>query len=462
MKAIPYTLRSFIELAENENRRGKDISRLDPNVRRATRALRERRERFLAEIKGFERDDPARDEVRTAYREDRLELRRKRDQAVEAAMHDALSRFEEQLSNDNFTFGLREGPKVGPKSTPTYRTNAALDVAYPAKQAADTVKRAARIDASSRNSIIRALQETLDKKYLHAIYKVDVQEFFESVPHRTLLEHLAAYPELDSVTSQLIRRLLHEYESIKGVSIGLPRGVGLSSHLAELYLSNFDSKVKTHPAVLFYARYVDDIVIVLDSGAHLAEVKDLVVSELDSLQLTLNRDKTFELITDDAGDYPQGKQIEYLGYRFSRANGGLTTGLTAKRKTRRSARLEQALSAWLATSPSAVDPNDGHNGLLVDRVRYLAGNTKLLNSKSNVAIGLYFSNSALMPGAAELVELDGILQSFIENHASKMPDKMRERMAQISFVEMFASQTFLRFRQKRIEQIMRIWKGQRR
>ncbi|MGF3057579.1 antiviral reverse transcriptase Drt3a [Microbacterium sp. YY-01] len=460
MKAIPYTLRSFIELAENENRRGKDISRLDPDVRRATRTLRERRERFLAEIKRLERDDPARDEVRTAYREDRLELRRERDQAVEAAMHDALSRFEEQLSNDKFTFGLREGPKVGPKATPTYRTDASLDIAYPAKQAADAVKRAARIDSSSRNSIIRALQETLDKKYLHAIYKVDVREFFESVPHRTLLQRLAAYPELDSVTSQLIRRLLHEYESIKGTDTGIPRGVGLSSHLAELYLSEFDSKLKTHPGVLFYARYVDDIVMVLESGTHLAEVKDLVASELGSLHLTLNRDKTFELITDDAGDYPPDKEIEYLGYRFFRADGRLTTGLTVKRKARRSVRLEQALNAWLSTSPSAVDPNDGHNGLLVDRVRYLAGNTKLLNSKSNVAIGLYFSNSALTPDAAELAELDGILQAFLENHASKMPDKMSERMAQVSFVEMFASQTFLRFRQKRIEQIMNVWKGQ--
>lgn len=63
MNAIPYTLRSFIELAKNENCRGKDISRLDPDVGRATRTLRERRERLLVEIKRLERDDPARNEV---------------------------------------------------------------------------------------------------------------------------------------------------------------------------------------------------------------------------------------------------------------------------------------------------------------------------------------------------------------------------------------------------------------
>src|SRR5690606_17200506 len=106
-----------------------------------------------------------------------------------------------------------------------------------------------------------------------------------------------------------------------------------------------------------------------------------------------------------------------------------------------------------------VWPNHGHNGLLLDRVRYLAGNTKLLNSKSNVAIGLYFSNSALDPDALELTELDASLNAFCERHASKMPTELRERLEAISFVDMFASRQCLRFRQKRIEQIVRIWKG---
>ena len=462
MKAIPYTLQSFIALAENENRRGRDISRLDPGVGHVTRALRERRERYLTEIKKLDKNDPSRDELRESYRTERLELRRERDQAVEVAMNGALSRFEETLSAKKFRFGLAEGPKIGDKQTPTYRTNPALDIAYPAKQAADVVKRAARIDGSSRNSIIRALQDALDKKYPHAIYKLDVKQFFESIPHRNLMEKLARYPEIDAVSVGLIRCLLQEYELITGSDIGLPRGVGLSSYLSELYLSDFDTTLKTRPGVLFYARYVDDIVIVLEGHSQFVEVKDVVARELKLLQLKPNRSKTLEIETDDVGNYRQGKEIEYLGYRFSRSDGSLTTGLTDRRKERRTARLEKAFQTWLATSPDADNPNSGHNGLLVDRVRYLAGNTKLLNSKSNVAIGLYFSNSALAPGSAELVELDGLLQDFLKQHASRMPVKMRERMEQISFVGMFASQTFLRFRQKRIEQIMSIWNGEAR
>lgn len=452
---VPYTVGSFIELAESENRRGKDISRIDLDVARATRALRERRKRFRLAISEYRKDDPARVEIRDAYREDRQQLRKARDQAIENALHRALTSFEDKLTRQEFTFALEPGTLVGGKIT--YQIGSALDIAFPAKQAADAVKRAAFIEAPSRNSIVRALKASLEKKYAHAIYKIDLKEFFESVPHSHLFSRLSIYPGLDGVSIRLARRLLAEFEAIQGSNVGLPRGVGLSSHLAELYLSGFDDVVKAHPGVLFYARYVDDIVIVLESKRDLIVLKEVVAAELDSLQLKLNQDKTREVVTDDNGDYGESAEIEYLGYRFSRSGGKLTTGLTDKRKGRRVRRLELTLQSWLTTSPNAVWPNHGHNGMLLDRIRYLAGNTKLLNSKSNVAIGLYFSNSALDTDASELAELDDILEVFRERHESKMPAKLRSRLAEISFVDMFASKEFLRFNQRRIEKIVQIW-----
>ncbi|GAA1936811.1 RNA-directed DNA polymerase [Brevibacterium antiquum] len=458
MRKVPYTLRSFVEIAESENRRGRDISHLDPEVRRVTRALHDRRDRYFADLALLDKDESSRDVIRKTYRSDRQELRRARDQTVETAMHTALLTFEEKLSKGEFSFGLREGHKVGTKPTPTYRIESAPDVVYPAKQAADVVKRAARLEAISRNSAVRALQAALQKNYSHAIYKIDVANFFESIDHYVLTERLNTLPDLDSVTTQIIRRLLKEFEAIRGTDTGLPRGVGLSSHLAEFYLNRFDSKLKTHPGVLFYARYVDDIIMVLENSNDLAKVKDAATTELASLKLELNEHKTFDVVTDEQGNYKSITEFDYLGYRFSRQAGSLSTRLTARRKDRRATRLEKALQAWLDTAPNASFPNTGHNGLLLDRVRYLAGNTRLINSKSNVAIGLYFSNSALDPEADELIELDATLEAFRKHHASKIPKKMSTRLAQISFVEMFANQTFLRFRQKRIEQIVSIWK----
>lgn len=459
VRTLPYTLRGFIELAESENRRGRDISRYDAGVARANRALRDARKRHLAELGRASDDEQERSAIRDSYSEVRHDLVRQRDLAVETALHSALTSFENKLTKDAFSFGLIPGPHVAGKAT--YQVSSTLDVTFPAKQAADAVKRAAGIDAPSRNSIIRALQTALSKRYQHVIYKVDVKEFFESVDHETLVDRLATHPALDSVTVSLVRRLLAEYETFSPGRTGLPRGVGLSSALAELYLNHFDSKVKTHPGVLFYARYVDDMVIVLENEVALNKVKNEMSSELATLKLELNDAKTLELITLKDGNYPGGKEVEYLGYRIGCSADKLTTGLTEKRKQRRIQRLETAIQHWLDTAPNAVWPNHGHNGLLIDRIRYLAGNTKLINSKSNVAIGLYFSNSALDVDAHELVELDLMLNEFCKLHASKLTPKMRERIERISFVEMFASREYLRFRQKRVEEIVGIWKGNR-
>lgn len=451
----PYTIRSFVDLANLENRRGKDISRLDPEVGRVTRALRAARQRYLRRAKKLARDSPERIAARETYRAQRHDLRRKRDEAIETALRGALHAFEERFSEGQFSFELVAGSLVGGK--PTYQIGSSLQVRYPAKQAAASVQTAVAVEAPSRNSVIRALRSAIDKPYHHAILKLDIERFFESIDHFELRKRVSRYPGLDRISISLTERLLWEYGAITRSQLGLPRGVGLSSHLAELYMSEFDSKVKSHPGVLFYARYVDDVVIVSENAGALASVRAAALAALDELKLSPNLTKTYERVADGNGEYPAGESLEYLGYRFTRIGRRLTVGLTDKRKTRRVARLELAIQHWLSTLPNASWPNHGHNGILLDRIRYLAGNTKLLNSKSNVAIGLYFSNSALDVDAEELRELDGLLRAFCLQHGSKMPDRLRSRIESISFVRMFGERVFLRFDQKRVERIVSLW-----
>ena len=418
--------------------------------------MQKRRELFLSTITQFERDDPAREPIREKYREARLKLRQDRDEAVESALLRALTSFEEKLDEGTFSFGLKPGPMAGTKQT--YSIDTALETMYPAKQAAEAIKSAAHMDTPNRNSIVRALKEALNKRYHHAIYKLDVQEFFESIPHSRLVARLTRPSTLDGVSAQLARQLLSEYEAITGNENGLPRGVGLSSQLAELYMSDFDLKVKMHPGVLFYARYVDDVVVVVENEQTLVAVTGVMAGELKTMGLDTNVQKTRHVVTNKEGNYQVTEDVEYLGYRFVRSDKKLVTGLTNKRKDRRVKRLQLAIENWIGTNPNGTDPNHGHDGILVDRLRYLAGNTKLLNSKSNVAIGLFHSNSALDENASELKELDDLLKSFLEAHDSNMTDRVRTRLENISFVDMFASKPFLRLRQKRIEQIVRIWK----
>lgn len=455
MTAFPYTLQSFVELAQRENRRGRDISRLDSDVGRVTRQLRAARKRYRDQASRLDRHDPARAELRAEYRGRRSELRLARDRAVEAVLETATHSFEKKLVGSTFTFGLHPGPLVGTK--PTFQISRDLDVTYPAKQASASLRAAAALESPSRNGTVRALKAALSKPYQHSIIKLDVREFFESIPHALLLSRLDRYASLDSVTIVLTRQLLSDFKRATGHDRGVPRGVGMSSNLAELYLAEFDIMVKTHPGVLFYARYVDDVIVVTEDDSARIAVQSSMTESLQNMGLAVNDEKTHFVSTDSDGNYPSGSSLDYLGYSFVRINGELVTGLTDKRKARRIERLKDSFEAWLATTPTRDRPNHGHNGLLLDRVRFLAGNTKLLNSKSNVAVGLYFSNSALDTGSAELNELDITLRRLTMAHSSKMTIKMHNRMTSVSFSRMFEQKSFLRFDQKQVERIVSLW-----
>ncbi|MFZ1382130.1 MAG: antiviral reverse transcriptase Drt3a [Scrofimicrobium sp.] len=455
MTSAPYSLRSFKAIAERESRRGKDLSRTVPAVKGAVKALQDRRDLYKAEVVGLAVGSPAYLATQKQYREERAQLRKNRDDALEAALQDALIEFEAALTSGHFSFGLKEAVTLG--SRQTYQIEDDLAVSFPTKQAATVIRQLRPAGGQSRNGIVRALKEALGKKYSHAIYRLDIAKFFASIPQEKLLDRLHSEKTLDTVTAFLVAQLLEEFAVIVGERKGVPQGVSMSSHLADFYLHEFDSRMKAAHGVLFYARYVDDIVLVLENDAALESVEHDIDAELEELGLTKNLDKVQSIVTEPNGNYTAEAALEYLGYRFTRSNGSLTTGLTSKRHARRKARLAATFQIWLDSSPDPSAPNHGHDGMLIDRLRYLAGNTKLLNSKDNVAIGLFFSNSALDEGAQELIDLDEMVEQFRHNHVDKMSTPLQQKLERISFVDMFAQRPFYRFSQRKVQRIVQAW-----
>lgn len=450
----PYTAKSFVSIAERDDRRGRAIGRLDASVSLAIQRLKKRRKQYLKAVDGLAAADPVRVQLRTDYRIDRDQLRRDRDEAVLSFVESVLEQLEEKLTSPPFVYGLHAGPVVGGKQTFDIERSAV--VRFAVKEAALRLRVLADAEPPSRNSTIRALKNALKKPYAHTVLKIDIGSFFESIPHDKLLEKIA---RLDGVSFELVESLLGEFKAITGEAKGVPRGVGLSSQLAEVYLAGLDVALVGQPGVLFYSRYVDDIVVVCESDAVRDQVNDQLDDHLSTLGLSKNSGKTKSVSADKKGDYPGDETIEYLGYSFRRSGGSLTTGLTDKRRSRRRARLALAFEHWDKTLPNAKWPNHGINGLLVDRVRFLAGNTRLANAKSNVAVGMFFSNSALDADSVELSQLDDDLDELIAEHGSKMPGKLRRRLEDISFAEWFRQKKFLRFKQTRMKQIVAVWEA---
>lgn len=75
----------------------------------------------------------------------------------------------------------------------------------------------------------------------------------------------------------------------------------MSAYLAELYMRDIDKQIKSLPTVSYYARYVDDIIIVFtpistkDSRDYLVEI-DKIIETKYSLARNKVKTKTFDLV----------------------------------------------------------------------------------------------------------------------------------------------------------------------
>src|SRR5690606_33805227 len=117
------------------------------------------------------------------------------------------------------------------------------------------------VKQADRDLIVPQLRSILDNKFPKIILKTDIKSFYETIDRGLLLKKLNENSVLSLTTRKVIARLLESYEEESGAALGVPRGVGVSAYLAELYMQDFDSAIKSLPNLIYYARYVDDIVI---------------------------------------------------------------------------------------------------------------------------------------------------------------------------------------------------------
>lgn len=100
--------------------------------------------------------------------------------------------------------------------------------------------------------------------------RIDIREYFASVPHDKLLHKLRQGVRSRAVTriiSEAIRNPTLGFERgkqpLEGLSSGIPQGISASSALAELFLHEFDQSWSTRPEVTYF-RFVDDVLILCE------------------------------------------------------------------------------------------------------------------------------------------------------------------------------------------------------
>ena len=152
------------------------------------------------------------------------------------------------------------------------------------------------------------------------VFRSDVQSYYASIDHDILFALVRQYVTDKRLLDLLwgyIHRTVYDGGIYEDIHQGIALGCSLSPLMGALYLKQLDERMAE--TGLFYARYMDDWVVLAPTRWKLRKAIRVVNETLAELEVEKHPDKT------SIGYIDRG--FDFLGYHFSRA------GLTPARKT---------------------------------------------------------------------------------------------------------------------------------
>ncbi|WP_281924285.1 antiviral reverse transcriptase Drt3a [Pseudomonas moraviensis] len=312
------------------------------------------------------------------------------------------------------------------------------------------------------------------------VFRYDIQNFYESIDRKLLLEYLIEDGVCTWQTILLVRRLfliLDIYE----VS-GLPRGLAISGALAELRLLSFDRSMRHNNDVFFYARFVDDILMVTSERCDQMSFDNLVTEALPD-ELCLHDGDKRSFLPIPAIHHSKKRNIStqtyytlsYLGYKIRISNNSTRdTVLGAHRRDvlvdisdnkiqKLKDRLTKSFTNYVA---SRKNPSDFR--LLKNRLRAITGNYEIRDpgTKINIRTGIYYSYiHKNTEDDCSLLKLDRFIRGLMfsdgfplsQRIKRALTESQRKELIGYSFSLGFKYRRFHSFSYKSFEAIKKVW-----
>lgn len=439
----PKNLKTIWDL---EARRGRERLNLYPELRRAYDVARDARHRARAHRRGtIAYIGPHKKSPEIVAKK----KRRKAEKVLSRSLSTTSANLIESIEDDSFTWSLGVGPILG-KNRRIYTISDQPERFFADKHLQRVISSILQRHPTGRQSVVAGLIKTLDNNLPKVVIRTDVENFYESVDHRRLRDILSA-TDMSPSCQRLVAKLLDEMATLTGKEVGLPVGVGVSAKLAELYIAQADRALRDAPGTLYFARYVDDIILVRgQEKAGTITPANIVAGievELDRLLLRLNASKTMSIeLTNNSL-----KKFEFLGYEIEyKGKQGMVVRLTKDRYATIRKRIDKTFSAW----DKAHAGNHGRRSLLLDRLRLLTGNTRLSHNKRNAMVGIYFSN----PHLTDVTTL-ATLDTYLSHRASlsTFPPDLKKRIEALSFQKGFADRILYRWPVQRMQRLKGAW-----
>ncbi len=441
-----FTTENFRRIYDDENRKGVDLAtRFFPTLEPITLAVRDKVKdiRDLRKVEATLTADDFEKQM-LALKAELVALKADKSSAIDDLMDD----ISQKILKPSFKIDLSQ--KTGPKGKPVFCIDAEPEAFFVIKQLQRNIHRIYGVKQANRHDLVCQLRDMLGSKFPFELVRTDISSFYESIDRKRLVEKLDRDQLLSPASKKYIKQVLNSYCVISGTTTGIPRGVGISAYLAELYLTPVDKKIRAIPGLVLYCRFVDDIVAVFARppiGKNLGSFKDMIIAIFGDNGLTHNAVKTSEFKLADTDP----KKFEYLGYRFLLKPGQFEISPSAAKVAKYRARMDAAFADYWQEKPVN---SKGAFRKLVGRIKYLTGNTRLSNSKSCAVTGIYFNNS-IVTDLSSFELLDKRLKTRI---AELKRSSLQKQLKKLKFTTGFEQRRYHDFSTRELQMIVRAWK----
>lgn len=450
-----FTAENFRNIFDYENRKGINLeAQFFPSVASITKEIQScnRKHLNLRKEKPTLTEKTYEDKLQ-AIREEKFELKEKK----ERLLTEELNSISTQITKRGFEVKLRKAISSSLKTAFTVGNNACSYFAV--KQIQFNLRRFYKVKQANRYNIVRQLFNILNNDFPKYLIRTDINSFYESIPSDKLFAKINNDQLLTQVSKKIIKNILSEYKRLSGNKIGLPRGIGVSAYLSELYMRPFDDAIKNIQGVAFYARYVDDIIIVFTQkeGNELSYYWDILKTKLEEIGLEFNdgekkrRNKTEKIDL----RRPELSHIEYLGYKiqFGEKKKSPKIDFSSEKLNRYKKRVELAFKEY--ERRRKTNKKAAHQ-IMIKRALFLTGNTRLLNNKRHAMVGIYYSNNLITESRA----LKALDKCFKKQVGELEEGSLKNRLLKMSFEQGFKQKTFSNFSTKDLSEIVEPWKNE--
>jgi hypothetical protein len=441
-----FSSKSFQEIFDKENRKGINVEEKykDDFVDSLTK---------VGELKNLRKQiQQERDfEKKKILYADKKRLKKERNMIVT----EVLDEVTDGINNHNINLVLS-----GNYGAQSYKFEHNIQNFFISKKIQDNINKTYNVKQSSRYAILSELLNFLEDNFPKYVIRTDIKSFYESIPQKKLLDKINIDYLLSIKTKKFISQVFTSYNNLSGQTDpesakGVPRGIGISAYLSELFMRSIDNKIRELEDLVYYARYVDDIIAIFVPKSknidltQLTEYKtkltDLITTE--GLVLNINKTNEYNLLQglqfiryEDNSRNFKPKIIKYLGYEI----GSIKNGKIFKLSMKLSENKIDKYFNKIKLSFLHYEKKKNHNRknafkILSARINFLTSNTKLRNNKDKVFIGIYYSNPFLNSDVS-LEKLQKRLKWHIDRAGFTSDEK--KIMLKYSFIKGFNNKTF--------------------